>query len=185
MIGVYNYTVILTYIGMLTGFSGIITAANGNIKRAVICLIFAGVCDMLDGRIAATKERTRSEKQFGIQIDSLSDLVSFGILPAMILYQRSTSHMILIPCSLYVLGALIRLAWYNVDEAERQDREDGPRCAYCGLPVTFAAVIFPTVIILCAKFHWPVDWIGSVTLLLTTTAFVTPFRVRKPVPRSR
>ena len=160
MLGIYNYTVILTYVGMLAGFNGIIAAVDGNILISTLCLMFAGICDMLDGRVASTMERTRQEKQFGIQIDSLSDLVSFGILPPLILYQCSSSRLIIGPCALYALCALIRLAW-------------------SGLPVTFASLIFPAVIGLCTKLHISVQWIGSIVLLITAVAFLTPFQMRK------
>ena len=72
MIGFYNYTVILTYVGMLSGFMGIVSAWSGNLKMALLCLIFAGVCDMFDGKIASTMKRTKQEKRFGVQIDSLA-----------------------------------------------------------------------------------------------------------------
>ena len=80
MLGVYNYTVILTYIGMLTGFTGITCAIHNDLKGALICLMIAGVCDMFDGKIASTMERTREEERFGIQIDSFSDLICFGVV---------------------------------------------------------------------------------------------------------
>ena len=83
MIGFYNYTVVLTYIGLASSVLGIFTAFDGKPSMAVICLIISGICDMFDGKIARTMDRTQMEKRFGIQIDSLCDLVSFGILPAL------------------------------------------------------------------------------------------------------
>ena len=90
MLGFYNYTVILTYLGMLTGFSGITCLITGNKKGALTCLLIAGLCDMFDGKIASTMIRTKQEKHFGIQIDSLSDLICFGVLPALIVYTSDT-----------------------------------------------------------------------------------------------
>ena len=180
MLGFYNYTVILTYLGMLSGFTGIVCASSGNLKGALICLVIAGVCDMFDGKIASTMERTRQEKRFGVQIDSLSDLICFGVLPAMIVYVSLSGRLRLIPCALYTLCALIRLAWFNVDEEERQDREGNRRKVYLGLPVTSAAVIFPLVTGLGSAFQWPLHGILPVVALLTAAAFLTPFRVRKP-----
>ena len=85
MLGIYNYTVILTYLGMLSGFGGILCAFERRVDLALLCLIVSGVCDVFDGKVASTKkDRSRSEKRFGIQIDSLSDLVCFGVLPAVI-----------------------------------------------------------------------------------------------------
>ena len=58
---------------------------------SLICLMLAGVCDMFDGTIASTKkDRTRDERTFGIQIDSLSDIICFGVLPAVWVFLRDT-----------------------------------------------------------------------------------------------
>ena len=180
MIGFYNYTVILTYLGMLTGFAGIACAFEGNLRAALICLVMAGVCDMFDGKIASTMDRTRQEKRFGIQIDSLSDLICFGVLPAMIVYANGGGKLRWLPSALYLLCALIRLAWFNVDEEERQDREGGRRKVYLGLPVTNAAVIYPLLLGFGWKYHWPLHTLLPLVMLLTAAAFLTPFRLRKP-----
>lgn len=85
MIGYYNYTVWLTFIGMLSSVTGMGLAIQGKIIPAVICLMFSGFCDMFDGIVARTKkDRTDEEKRFGIQLDSLSDIVCFGVLPFVI-----------------------------------------------------------------------------------------------------
>ena len=180
MLGFYNYTVILTYIGMLAGFTGVVFAAEGNVRRAVLCLVIAGICDIFDGKIASTMVRTRAEKRFGVQIDSLSDLICFGVLPAMIVYASADgSTLSYLFSSLYVLAALIRLAWFNVDEEERQSREGGHREIYLGMPVTCAAIIFPIWSWLSAAFQWRTEIAGPVLLLLSAAAFLTPFRIRR------
>ena len=82
MIGFYDYTVIMTYISVVSSMIGIFCAVTDHISAAVCCLAFSGLCDMFDGKIARTKKnRTEEEKCFGIQIDSLADIVCFGILP--------------------------------------------------------------------------------------------------------
>ena len=75
VLGYYDYTVILTYCGMLFAFCGILSAIEYRFVDSLICLMLAGVCDLFDGTVASTKDRTDSEKRFGIQIDSLSDLL--------------------------------------------------------------------------------------------------------------
>ena len=81
MIGFYDYTVILTYISFASAVSGIFCASTGHVRWAIVFLTFSGLCDMFDGKIARTKkERTEDEKNFGIQIDSLCDVVCFGII---------------------------------------------------------------------------------------------------------
>lgn len=181
MLGIYNYTVILTYIGMLTGFAGILRAMNGDIHGALVCLMVAGVCDMFDGAIASTMARTRQEKRFGVQIDSLSDLVCFGVLPAATAYAAAgRTHASLIPAGFYLLCALIRLAWFNVDEEERQERESGSRTAYLGLPVTTSALLLPALMEIGGRLGWPVGKLAPLALLVIATAFLTPFKLRKP-----
>ena len=181
MLGIYNYTVILTYLGMLSGFSGILFAFERDLKGALICLLISGICDMFDGKIASTKkDRTRGERCFGIQIDSLSDLICFGVLPSVIVYSLGGPKWRVVICGLYVLCALIRLAWFNVDEETRQDYDTGRRKVYLGLPVTSAAMIFPLLILLGLKWHWPLQTMAPVTLLLVAAAFLTPFSIRKP-----
>ncbi len=182
MLGTYNYTVLLTYIGMLAGFRGIAFAMEGQPRAALICLILAGLCDMFDGKIAATRKRSPQEKRFGVQIDSLSDLICFGVLPAVLVSRHAPGSLPdLCVCGLYLLCALIRLAWFNVDEEERQRTADGrPRTVYLGLPVTTAALIFPAVYGLCGYFRWPVRWVASGTMLAMGLAFLTPFRLKKP-----
>ena len=181
MLGIYNYTVILTYIGFLSGFAGILCAFGGHLTAAILCLVGAGVCDVFDGKVASTKkDRSRSEKRFGIQIDSLSDLVCFGVLPAVIVYSLGGAWVRALACGAYVLCALIRLAWFNVDEEARQDFDTGRRKVYLGLPVTSAAAIFPLLIGVGTLRHWPLHIMGPLTLLIVAAAFLTPFSIRKP-----
>ena len=182
MLGFYNYTVILTYLGMLSGFTGITFTLSGNVHAALICLMIAGLCDMFDGKVASTmKTRTAQEKRFGVQIDSLSDLICFGVLPAMIIYTYcEASRFSFYFAGLYALCALIRLAWFNVDEEERQNQEDGGRQIYLGLPVTTSALIIPILMGIGGRLNWPMEKIGPWLLLVIATAFLTPFRLRKP-----
>lgn len=181
MLGFYNYTVILTYIGMLVGFKGMTLAMGGNIHGALICLMISGVCDMFDGKIASTMVRTAQEKRFGVQIDSLSDLVCFGGLPAIIVYSAANGSTIAFcVAALYFLCALIRLAWFNVDEEERQNTFDGPREFYLGMPVTMSALFLPALMGLFRLRGWPQAAVGVVALAVMGAAFLTPVSLKKP-----
>lgn len=72
MLGVYDYTVILTYISLMVSIGGMLFSLNGDCRMALVCLAISGLCDMFDGKVARTKkDRTEAEKRFGIQIDSL------------------------------------------------------------------------------------------------------------------
>ena len=91
MIGFYNPSVILTYISLISasfGFSVLLGDGENSVFAALIALMISGVCDMFDGAVAQKVKRNEEEKMFGIQIDSLCDLVAFGALPAMIALKR-------------------------------------------------------------------------------------------------
>lgn len=181
ILGYYNYTVILTYVGLLAGFAGIILAFENKRFYAVLCLMAAGFCDMFDGAVAATKERSHCEKCFGIQIDSFSDLICFGVLPAMITYSLNRGSVIVSAiCALYVLCALIRLSYFNVDEQERQKESDLPRKTFLGLPVTMSALIFPLSCGIMRLFSKDISTASVVALIVMAPLFITAFCLRKP-----
>lgn len=144
-IGYYNYTVILTYLSLISGALGMKFACDGRGGIAIICLAFSGFCDMFDGVVARSKkDRTADEKSFGIQLDSLCDVICFGVLPAIILYFSGVTTPLGIAILIfYILCALIRLAFFNVLETKRQATEDGCAKGYRGLPVTTAAILYP------------------------------------------
>lgn len=133
LIGVWDYTVLLTYMGFCSGIAGIIFALVNNPHTnekwsfiiPLFCLMFCGLCDTFDGVVARTKKgRTKNEKRFGSQIDSLSDMVCFGVLPAVIGFRiglKQPTWIILLV--FYCLMALTRLAWFNVEEIEKEVNE--------------------------------------------------------------
>ena len=80
----------------------------------------------------------------------------------------------------YVLCALIRLAWFNVDEEERQDREGGSREIYLGLPVTTSAALIPLYCGISGLLNLPLGNISSGILLCIAVAFISPIHMKKP-----
>ncbi|MBQ2745871.1 MAG: CDP-alcohol phosphatidyltransferase family protein [Lachnospiraceae bacterium] len=155
MIGFYNYTVILTYIGLVSTFIGITQVFNGKYLPAMFCLLVSGLCDMFDGVVARThKTRSEDAKKFGIQIDSLCDVICFGVFPAIINYAYTlhfnSDYTVLAICisSFFVLAAITRLGYFNVMEEKRQKTTKEVRKAYQGLPVTTVALILPGIYML-------------------------------------
>lgn len=181
LLGYYDYTVILTYCGMLFAFAGILRVIRGNYWEAVFCLMFAGVCDMFDGTVAATKDRTEMEKRFGIQIDSFSDLISFGVLPGLFVYMISNQNPFVgILASLFVLCTLIRLSYFNVLEEERQKATDERRKSYIGVPVTTMAVSLPLFYLLYDYRLCKTILCFPVLLVFMGAGFLSPIEIRKP-----
>ena len=181
-IGFYNYTVVLTYISLISSLIGMLMAAQGKPAIAIGLLVLSGVCDMFDGIVARSKKnRTADEKNFGIQLDSLCDVVCFGVFPAVFLYCSGVTS---IPgiCILvfYTLCGLIRLAFFNVLETKRQMQEDGCAKCYRGLPITSAAMIFP--LFYCISLFCPENImivIYHIVPALTGLLFIWDFRMPK------
>lgn len=183
MIGFYNYTVILTYISLASSIVGMTQAIHGRFKTAIFCLAFSGFCDMFDGKIARSmKNRTEDEKSFGIQIDSLCDMVCFGAFPAMICYLLGVRGIIGISIIiLYCLASLIRLAFFNVMEEKNALVSDTGEKYYRGLPITSMAIALPLVFMI--QFFVP-DQIFRICLhlilLIIGLLFIIDFKFRKP-----
>ena len=181
MIGFYDYTVVLTYIGFASGIMGMFCATTKHLRLAVFFLALSGLCDMFDGTVASTKQRDMREKKFGIQIDSLSDLICFGALPALFTYHIGGKHYITFLAScFYLLCTLIRLAYFNVLEEERQETETGKRKWYLGLPVTSAALILPLFFEVGGGVPSMAGTIFSALLMIMALAFILPIKIKKP-----
>lgn len=197
MIGFYDYTVILTYLSLISAVGGITLVTCGHPILATYCLLFCGLCDMFDGKVARTKKsRTEEEKNFGIQIDSLTDIVAFGVLPATItVILCGNAWYSYVVAALFTLAGMIRLAYFNVTEELRQKGTDEVRKTYTGLPITSSALIFPFFFCIIAIFCVVYDEISLFSELflrvgfrialctlmgLTGLAFVLPFKIRKP-----
>ena len=187
MIGFYDYTVIMTYISVVSSMVGIFCAMADRISLAVCCLAFSGLCDMFDGKIARTKKnRTEEEKCFGIQIDSLADIVCFGILPIVLCFKLGMYHVYGIAILLfYGLAGLIRLAYFNVMEAKRQSETSENRKYYQGLPITSISVILPLLFVasmILPGYNWFVVLL-HITMLAVGLLFILDFRFCKPTNR--
>lgn len=182
-IGFYSYTVILTYISLISGIFGVLFSIRGDLGYSVVCLGISGFCDMFDGLVARTKKnRTADEKNFGIQIDSLCDVVCFGVLPAIYLYCSGLDTPWGIAIALfYALCAVIRLAFFNVIETKRQQKEDGCAKYYRGLPVTTSAIFFPIVFLTGLFLQENVLLIiYHILPVVMGVLFILDFRVPKP-----
>ena len=179
LIGYYNKSVILTYIGVFFGILAMLMAFNSDFLYAHLALLASGVCDMFDGKIARMCKRSRKEKQFGIEIDSLADMLNFIAAPIVILICMGyTEWYFAAIYTAYALGGIIRLGYFNV--VANSFLGESVRY-YSGLPVTTTSFILPLVYILT-------NFIDADTYKLLMTglfsliaiSFVYNFKIRKP-----
>ncbi|MDE6908806.1 MAG: CDP-alcohol phosphatidyltransferase family protein [Lachnospiraceae bacterium] len=183
MIGFYDYTVVLTYLSLACSVIGMFCASEMNLRWAIFCLAVSGLCDMFDGKIARTKKnRTEDEKNFGIQIDSLCDVVCFGIFPIIICYKIGMNHMYsMVILVLYGLAGVIRLGYFNVMEAKRQNETDEARKYYQGLPITSMAIALPILFVFSPLFPSHELFLAALHVVVAAVGilFVTNFKLRK------
>lgn len=175
-IGKYNKSVIVTYLGVIFGVIGTMFVMNGSLSYAMICLIFAGICDLFDGKVARMCKRTEEEKQFGIQLDSLADVFLFLGLPAFIGAKLFVEKKFLnVTLILYVIAGIIRLAWFNlIADAS------GPVKYYTGLPVTSAALIIPLTYTLELLLKFSNVYLWGAIYFAMAIFFILNIKIPKP-----
>lgn len=175
LIGCYNKSVILTYVGIAFAIFGMMFVDN--LKIALICLMVAGICDLFDGKIARMCKRTEQEKEFGVQIDSLCDVISSLLFPTVILNQvgidyNISKYLIFGVSVLYVLAGITRLAWFNITTT-------GKMTHFQGLPVTAITIILPLLFLIFKDFS-SFGYIIVAGFIATAIAFVVNMPVKKP-----
>ena len=182
MIGFYSYTVVLTYLGLASSAIGMILTFQGFAKYALFCLALSGLCDMFDGKVARMKKnRTEDEKRFGIQIDSLCDVVCFGAFPMILCYSigmRGPAGISILV--FYLIAGVIRLAFFNVMEEKRQEETDEARKYYQGLPITSIAIILPLFCTLRPLLGHRFLSELHICILTVGLLFIINFPLRKP-----
>lgn len=140
--GLYLLPNFLTTCGLFAGFYAIIATIDGSYQTAAICILVAHVFDGLDGRVARL---TKSTSRFGIEYDSLSDVIAFGVAPGILVYKWALEpwgHWGWLAASLYVACGALRLARFNVMA------ETTPKRGFVGLPIPAAADAIASIVLL-------------------------------------
>lgn len=185
--GVYLLPNTLTLCGMFAGFFAIMSAINGDFLYAAWAIVLANIFDGLDGWIARL---TNTSTRFGIELDSLSDLVAFGVAPAIVMYKWTLfpfGRLGWAAAFLFVACGALRLARFNV-----QTGTPGSK-AFKGMPIPGAATILASIIIFYYTFwkgipeqnlFFPVITILLALLMVSTLRYhglkEIDFRERKP-----
>jgi CDP-diacylglycerol--serine O-phosphatidyltransferase len=129
---------LFTLFNLFFGFWAMVLAARGEFYRAGWFIVFAGVLDLLDGRVARL---SGTGTRFGAELDSLVDCVSFGVAPAFLMHEvafRGGGPMGWVICYFYVMAAAIRLARFNVVHVDR------PKSSFIGMPSPAAGMTLAT-----------------------------------------
>lgn len=140
--GVYLLPNLMTSASLFGGFYSIIASLDGHFDRAAIAILISGVLDGLDGRIARL---TGSSSKFGVEYDSLADLVAFGLAPGVLIFTwalRPFGRYGWLAAFLYVVSGALRLARFNVQITTIESKR------FNGLPIPAAAALVSTTVLL-------------------------------------
>jgi len=168
---IYILPNLFTASSIFVGVISIAEASKGNFVLASWLILLALIFDGLDGRVA---RMTNTTSQFGVEFDSLADIISFGIAPAMILY-FFTGHEFgrfgILVSALYVIFGAIRLARFNISTAKTDPN------VFIGLPIPIAAVFVSMWILLFNKYELQ-DYASALLVLAlgVTVLMVSNFR---------
>jgi len=171
--GAYLLPSLFTIGNVLLGFYAIVCGLHGDFQRAALVVVVAAVTDSLDGRIA---RMTGTETEFGKEFDSLADVITFGVTPALLAYLWGVEDLAprawLLPL-FYVVTTASRLARFNVQQVKAADSR-----YFVGLPAPAAAIAICSLMFFAPDPAWR-DWIlrlMAASLVLIGALMVSTFR---------
>ena len=178
MLGFWNRAVYVTYLGAFCAVCGLLIAfKEGNVDYAFAGMIIAAVCDMFDGKIARhIKNRKEIEKDFGVQIDSLADIVCFITVPAITLYTFGLTEIYqIIILAFYVVCGIVRLAYFNVAMSDKNKAIE----YYQGLPVPVSIFIFGLVWLLLKLFSFDARIVYTILVPIVGLLHISKIKIKK------
>lgn len=167
IIGYYRICDLVTMLSTIFAMIGIIFAINNKYTCSMGMLIFCGICDMLDGHLARKRKSTEEEKYYGFNLDSLSDMIAFGVFPAILTICMFDNFYIKLVSIFFVLCGLIRLANFNMREQIRQKNNDMSKAKFVGVPITTISIIYPILYVILMR--CPIKSIFFCIILFTTS----------------
>ncbi len=164
------FTAASIYLGILS----IMYASKGEFAISCWLVIIAMVFDGLDGRVA---RMTNTTSKFGIEFDSLADIVSFGVAPALILYFYQGENLGkygVVVSALFVVFGAIRLARFNISTNSSEPN------IFIGLPIPVAAIFVVSWILVIDKYSFPIEFIYVFVVLVFTISLLMVSNIRYP-----
>jgi len=147
--GIYILPNLITAGSLFAGFYSMVATLNGNYSSAAIWIFISAICDGLDGKVA---RMTNSTSQFGVEFDSLADLVAFGVTPGLMMYAwalKPFGRLGWLAAFLFVVCGALRLARFNVQVNTVESKR------FVGLPIPAAASMVASTVLLFNHFGWP------------------------------
>ena len=181
-IGIYSIANFITLMGLTSSVVACFLAGIGSFKFALFMLFLACLCDTFDGRVARSNlNRTEKQKFYGIQLDSLCDLVSFGVTPCFIAFSFGFRGVldIIIYCLFIVCGA-IRLAYFN-PLANEPSANPKKNKGFRGLPIPMSCPLMTLLFMLTLFTPANVSvWFFRIGMLTLAIGYILNIKIKKP-----
>jgi CDP-diacylglycerol--serine O-phosphatidyltransferase len=170
--GIYILPNLFTTGSLFAGFYGIVATTNGDFNSAAIWILVSSIFDGLDGKVARL---TGTSTKFGVEYDSLADLVAFGVAPGILMYSwalKPFGRLGWLAAFLFVVCGALRLARFNVQVNTVESKR------FVGLPIPAAASMVSATVLLFHRFGWGSYKKLAILILIYSLAFlmVSSFR---------
>lgn len=177
IIGYYRKCDILTMCGTFLAFIGIILAINDHFTFSAFCLFLCGVCDGFDGKLARMKRYKKEQKVYGAQLDSLSDVICFGVFPAILTSLICNNIYVYIISAIYMLCGLVRLAYFNTLDIMPKSKKN----VFIGVPITTVAIIYPIILFIIRFINFNIlKIVMPIILLILSISYILNIEFKKP-----
>ncbi len=165
---------IFTAASIFTGIFSIISAINGQFDKAAWLILLSLVFDGLDGRVARL---TNTCSRFGVEFDSLADIVAFGVAPALLMYLYvgdTFGRFGIVASALFVIFGAVRLARFNVSTSQ------GEPSVFIGIPIPTAAVFISLLVLLFEKYSLGAQYGVLILIAALILSFLMVSNIRYP-----
>ena len=160
---------LITFLEIILLVIGIKYCYSGNILVAMAMLIFLGICDGFDGYFAKKFRKGDGNKEYGIQLDSLADIMSSGLFPVIICISMGFTNIIdFIVYAIFLICGITRLTYYNVNTSKGANY-------FSGVPITVSTMILPLLFVITKN-----EIVYMLVLAALSILYVCNFKIKKP-----
>lgn len=176
-IGFFRKCDLLTMLGTSLAFLGIYLACEDHFTVAVFCLLLCGICDSFDGTLARKYKYSKEAQEYGVQLDSLSDVICFGVLPAVITMLVTKSYISVLIGIFFMLCGVVRLAYFNMLHTTNNAKKG----VYIGVPITAIAIVYPIIFIIIKYISFDIlKIVMPILLIIMGVLEISKINIKKP-----
>ena len=175
-IGQYRFCDLITMCGTLSAVLGIVLSLFRHFHLSILLMIICALCDSFDGYFARKKKNTEFQSTYGAELDSLSDMICFGVFPAIFVLTSNNLSIIKYIIPIYIICGLIRLAYFNTLSITKTNEKGYFR----GLPITTSAFVLPVIYLLIFINYEVYEYVTLITLILLSILFISNIKIKKP-----